>query len=146
MKTDDLEGLVEEYGIQTFRGSKQFKGKTLVHFEEDQAADSERIVFKATLGDHRLDIPGGGAFNVELKVTYYSSTGDKAQNNLVRKAMLEAMWESTETRPPVACASQIKWMQLQDDVSSDRSQTDNSRERSITFNFIVQPQTTVIAQ
>jgi hypothetical protein len=146
MKTDDLEGLVEEYGIQTFRGSKQFKGKTLVHFEEDQAADSERIVFKATLGDHRLDIPGGGAFNVELKVTYYSSTGDKLQNNLVRKAMLEAMWESTATRAPVRCAEQFQYLLLEDAVSGDRSQTDNARERSVTFNFIAQPKSTVIAQ
>lgn len=132
--TNDIESAVEQYGIECFQASKLLKGKSLVHFSEDKSAKPDRIVFKATVGEHRLDGPGG--FSVELKATYYTSTATVPQVNLVKKAMVEAMYESTATRATVPAASDFANLVLLDDVNSEKSNADNYRESSVTFPFI----------
>lgn len=136
MKNDDLEYMVEQYGIETYRAAKILKGKPIVHHEEDSDADPERIVCKATLGERNL-IGGLGGFAVNLKVTYYSNRSDKAFNNIVRKGLVEAMFESTSTRTAVPCAALFSRLDLGDEVTTDRSLNDNSREYSVTFHFLI---------
>lgn len=133
MKPNDLEWMVEEYAAQLFKANKLIKGKSIVHYEEDKQAKSDRIVCKAAIGERNL-VGGIGGFSVDLKVTHYSSGPDR---RLTRKAIVEAMFESPSTRPAVPIAGNFERLDLGDDVSSERSQSDNAREYSATFHFLI---------
>ena len=142
MNERDAEAAVEQYAIELFNSHKLLSKSTIVHYEEDRQAQSERIVCKGLFRGRTL-VGGLGGFIVALRVTHYGTTSGKARNSLIRKAIAESMFESLATRPTVPCelAGGVfdpnggGRLDLDDEFDSDRTLADNSREYSVTFNF-----------
>lgn len=119
---------LEAYGIELMRTDPRLKGLNIVHSDNDARVNSKAIVVTATQGEAELD--GVAGFKGELTFEYRGSVrSTAAQNDLVALAMQETILASPSRPTKAQLAFQTPLVLLNEDMSTDRPDTKDSRRR-----------------
>lgn len=132
---NSLEFACEDFFLRLFRSDSRLKGKTLVHFDEEQKAKSNAIVVEAKQGNHNL--AGFGGYDVEITVEYRApSKTTKRENDLIASALHTLIYgQIVDVRARALMAKNAGFSDLliKDESTSDRQNTDNLRKRILVF-------------
>lgn len=133
--SNSLEFACEDFFIRLFKADSRSAAKNIVHFDEESKAPTKAIVIQAKQGNHNLAGPGG--YDVEVIVEYRAPVGtSKAENDLTSSALHEIIYDSTiplATRSAMATAAGLSQLVIKDEVTGDRSNTQDLRKRTITI-------------
>lgn len=118
-----------------FRADSRLKGKTIVHFDEEQKAKSNAIIVQAKQGNHSL--AGFGGYELEMNVEYRSTAkASKASTDLVVAALHGIVYGSilpVRARAKMASDAGLSDLLIKDEASSDRQNSPDLRKRTMTF-------------
>lgn len=132
---NSLESAAETFFISLLRSDSRLKGKSIVHFDEEQKAKSNVIVIEAKQGNHNL--AGFGGYDVEVTVEYRAPIGTTSkQNDLVAAALQSIVYGNTVdifTRRDMARNAGFSDLLIKDESTSERSNTSDLRKRTFTF-------------
>ena len=131
-----LEFACEDFFIRLFKADSRSAGKTVAHFDEDDAAKSNAITIRAQQGNRQL--AGFGGYDLDVTVEYRApiKKASKAEKDLTAKMLNSIIYESAipvNDRAAMATATGLSDLLIKDEVTGDRQNTDNLRKRSITL-------------
>lgn len=119
---------VENYGIELMRTDARLKHRHIVHSDSDAKANANAIVVTAVQGEAELD--GVAGFRGDLSFEYRGSVrSTAAQNDLVALAMQETILASPSRSTQAQLAFQTPLVLLNEEMSSERPDTKDSRRR-----------------
>lgn len=134
--SNSLEFSVEAFFVSLFQADPRSAGKDIVHYDEDSEAKSNAIVIRAVQGAHNLAAFGG--FDLELMVEYRApiKKASKAEKDLSAKMLNSIIYNSTidpNVRRQMAIDAGLSDLLIKDEVTGDRSNTQDLRKRTITI-------------
>lgn len=134
MAAESLERAVETFGMQICKTHPKLKGKTMRHADDDRAAESNCITFRATRGADRVDGPKGA--DVVLEV-HCRSMGTPRENELIVTAIDEAFSDAylAAHGSGTTAASVFARLDKFDERDGDRDDTKSLRKRTRSIPF-----------
>lgn len=149
---NSLEYAAEEYFIDLYRQHPVFKGRAIVHFDEDRAAQTNCVVVEATQGTHHtaegtardsrvypvlLDWQGNHTDGWEIAVEVKYRSGAKstvAQRNLIKDALTNAITQAVPRQ--TQAEEDFAYLFIGDTMAGDREDTHSLHRFSRRFEMI----------
>lgn len=139
MRKTTVEQSCEQFFLNVFANDPALKQVTMRHFDDQRRGEVDCIVVEATQGNHNL--AGCKGYDVIVTAEYRSGTNVAAQNDSVADAMSQAIYDDSAGSMAMK-RSAIKGLGfsdfiIDDEMTSDRTNTKNMRKRVKKFPLIV---------
>lgn len=135
---NSLEFSVESFFIALFQADSRSAGKTLAHFNSEETAAANSIVFEAKQGEKNL--AGDGGYLTEMVITYRTPIGtSEAEQDQGAALIHSVVYESTissVTRAALATTAGLSGLIIKDEASGERENTSDLRKRSVTLPLV----------
>lgn len=128
--TPSLAWKMEEWAIQMLRQHETFPAELqIVHGEEDEAANIDRLVLTASIGDR--EAAGLKPWNVSLEIKAIIATRDEGTADSYMRAVADTFDEP----PTVPELSFFDYLNLIEEDEEEKDTRPNTRQRAKVYNF-----------
>lgn len=136
---NSLEFSVESYFIALFAADSRSAGKKLSHFDEEDTAGTNAIVFQAKEGAQHL-AADAGCSELEVLIEYRSPIGTSRSEGDQGAALIhQVVYASTlsgATRAAMATTAGLGKLLIKDEATGDRSNSSDLRKRTVTLPIV----------
>lgn len=137
--SNSLEFSVESFFIALFAADSRSAGKALLHFNEENKAPVNAIIFQAKEGGQHLPADPGCS-EIELTIEYRSPIGkSKAERDQGSALIHEVVYRSTIPnidRIAMATAAGLSKLLIKDESTGDRQNTADLRKNIVTLPLV----------